>query len=243
VLPQEPGEMDIGCGSRSTGATPRASADSEARIKTLGLLGDKYVEIVSGSPDRPADPRRRPDPDRAGHLVDELMASGEDLMDNVMRSRPRCATVLERMEGGEGILGQLTTDTPRASNWSSSLVASARVAERLTATLEHRRRPAAPAAPRRRSSRSGSTTSIARLEERARQGRRGRGLLPMLLNDPASAERFAPRSPARADLGRPVGAVEARDGRRRPAAAPAARRAARRRGGGRHRAGGRPASR
>ena len=34
----------------------RIREDSVARIKTLGLLGDKYIEITSGSPDAPQIP-------------------------------------------------------------------------------------------------------------------------------------------------------------------------------------------
>ena len=44
----------------------RIRQDSQARIQTLGLLGDKYIAINSGSPGLPADRARRPDRGGAG---------------------------------------------------------------------------------------------------------------------------------------------------------------------------------
>ena len=81
-----------------------------ARIRTLGLLGDKYIEISSGSPKFPeiqegGDIATAPTTD-----VDRLRASGEDLVNNVTRITEQLTTILGRMERGEGILGELTKD-------------------------------------------------------------------------------------------------------------------------------------
>ena len=43
-------------------ARPCEASRSRARIKTLGLLGDKYIEITSGSPDYPVIPSDGPIP-------------------------------------------------------------------------------------------------------------------------------------------------------------------------------------
>ncbi len=49
-------------------ANPASTAGaSQARIKTLGLLGDKYIEITSGAPSFPVSPERRRDPGRPAH--------------------------------------------------------------------------------------------------------------------------------------------------------------------------------
>jgi phospholipid/cholesterol/gamma-HCH transport system substrate-binding protein len=89
---------------------PRIREDSMARIRTLGLLGDKYIEISSGS-------ARFPEIPEGGNIgtapvadVDRLRASGEDLVNNVTRITEQLTTILGRMERGEGILGELTKD-------------------------------------------------------------------------------------------------------------------------------------
>lgn len=88
----------------------RIREDSMARIRTLGLLGDKYIEISSGSDKFPEVPE-------GGYIgkapvadVDRLRASGEDLVNNVTRITEQLTTILGRMERGEGILGELTKD-------------------------------------------------------------------------------------------------------------------------------------
>ncbi len=88
----------------------RIREDSMARIRTLGLLGDKYIEISSGSP-------KFPEVQEGGDIgtapttdVDRLRASGEDLVNNVTRITEQLTTILGRMERGEGILGELTKD-------------------------------------------------------------------------------------------------------------------------------------
>ncbi len=89
----------------------RVREDSEARIKTLGLLGDKYVQLSSGSPEAPAIPRGGEISAGEATDVDELIASGENAVDNFVAISVSLREILGRMERGEGILGQLTADT------------------------------------------------------------------------------------------------------------------------------------
>src|SRR5438270_4064474 len=56
---------------------------SLARIKTLGLLGDKYIDINSGSPAYPPIEEEGEIPAAQPTNVDALIASGEGVMDNV----------------------------------------------------------------------------------------------------------------------------------------------------------------
>ncbi len=88
----------------------RIREDSMARIRTLGLLGDKYIEISSGTQRFPV----VPEDGRIGTApvadVDRLRASGEDLVNNVTRITEQLTNILGRMERGEGILGELTKD-------------------------------------------------------------------------------------------------------------------------------------
>ena len=88
----------------------RIREDSSARIRTLGLLGDKYLEISSGSVNFPEVPTGGTIGTVPVTDVDHLRASGEDLINNVTRITEQLTTILGRMERGEGILGELTKD-------------------------------------------------------------------------------------------------------------------------------------
>lgn len=85
----------------------RLRQDSLARIKTLGLLGDKYVEITSGSPDAPRIDPGEEIPAALPTDVDDLIASGADVVDYVVSTAQSLSTILARMERGEGLLGEL----------------------------------------------------------------------------------------------------------------------------------------
>ncbi len=88
----------------------RIREDSMARIRTLGLLGDKYIEISSGTPKFPEVPEGGTIGTAPVADVDRLRASGEDLVNNVTRITEQLTNILSRMERGEGILGELTKD-------------------------------------------------------------------------------------------------------------------------------------
>ena len=102
----------------------RIREDSMARINTLGLLGDKYIEISSGTQAFPA----VPEGGRIGTApvtdVDRLLASGEDVIDNVTRITEQLTTILGRMERGEGILGELTKDVEPNRKVTTELMAT-----------------------------------------------------------------------------------------------------------------------
>ena len=90
--------------------TDRIRADSIARIKSLGLLGDKYVEVVSGSSGM--------DPIAAGGEipaaqptdVDSLIQSGEDVADYVVSTARSLTSILGRLDRGEGVVGELLSE-------------------------------------------------------------------------------------------------------------------------------------
>lgn len=89
----------------------RVRTDSEARIKTLGLLGDKFIQLASGSPDAPATQDGGEISAAQATDVDQLIASGESAVDNFVAISVSLRNILSRMESGEGILGQLTADS------------------------------------------------------------------------------------------------------------------------------------
>lgn len=104
----------------------RVRADSTARIKTLGLLGDKYVDITSGSVQAEQIPdggeiRAAPATD-----VDQIIASGEDAVENVVAISSLMRDILTRMNRGEGLLGGLVAETPQGSEAKEAMLATLR---------------------------------------------------------------------------------------------------------------------
>jgi phospholipid/cholesterol/gamma-HCH transport system substrate-binding protein len=88
--------------------TERIREDSEVSIKTIGLLGDKYLEVRAGSSAaaRVLEGGRVRGRDPAE--VAEFVASGEDLIENLISISTSLKVILHRIEAGEGLLGELT---------------------------------------------------------------------------------------------------------------------------------------
>ena len=99
----------------------RVREDSVARIKTLGLLGDKFIEITSGTPDSPVIPPGGSIPAAPPTNVDQLISSGEDFVDNIVAISISLRAMLTRMESGEGVIGQLTAEGETAENMRNTL--------------------------------------------------------------------------------------------------------------------------
>ncbi len=168
---------------------------STARIKTLGLLGDKFIEINSGSPGYPViEPWKEGTafgkiPAAQPTNVDALIASGEDVMDNVVEISSSLNKILDRMERGEGILGQLTKDTPQSKRLQESLVGTSESLERIASTIEHGQGPI-PRMLNDRALADQLARSLGRFEGILTQAQEGQGLLPALLNDPSARNQF-----------------------------------------------------
>ena len=162
---------------------------SRARIKTLGLLGDKFIDINSGSPVYPPIPEEGEVPVAQPTNVDALIASGEDVMDNVVEISHSLNRILQRMERGEGLLGQLTSDTPEGRRMQSALVNASESLERIAGTIEHGKGPL-PRLLNDRAMADQLAVSLDRFQTLLDQAQHGPGLLPGLLNDPAPRAQF-----------------------------------------------------
>lgn len=104
---------------------PRIRLDSRARVRKLGLIAaDSYIEITLGSPDVPMLPPGSLIPALEGTDVDALLASGEDLVDNFVQISHSMKNVLGRIDRGEGLLGELTTDPEGTERLTDSLQAT-----------------------------------------------------------------------------------------------------------------------
>ena len=170
----------------------RVRGDSRARMKKLGLLaGDSYIDISPGNP--------RFDPLEPGSLipaarqtnVDQLISSGEDLVDNFVQISYSMKNILSRVDRGEGLLGELTstpetkqriTDTFLATlNKTNSVLSHVESGKGLVGKLVYDDKYAEQV--------SGSLVqSAAALQSVAiniqRSFESGQGALPALLNDP-----------------------------------------------------------
>ena len=95
--------------------------DSRAEIKTIGLLGDKYLEVTPGSSDKPdLEPDHEIIAFRGAELEKILSGSG-DLVDNVVAISKSLKNILGRTEKGEGFLGEITSESENGRALSLSL--------------------------------------------------------------------------------------------------------------------------
>jgi phospholipid/cholesterol/gamma-HCH transport system substrate-binding protein len=162
---------------------------SQARIKTLGLLGDKYIDLSTGAPSYPVIPNEGEIPAAQPTNVDALLASGEDVMDNVVEISASLSTILGRMERGEGLLGELTTDTESGRRLRGSLLGTSESLQRIANKIETGEGPLGRLLNDRAMA-DKLAGSLDRLDGILAQAQSGPGLAPALLNDPAMKETF-----------------------------------------------------
>lgn len=107
------------------------TSDSRAVIKSLGVLGDKYIDIVLG---------RSPQPLKDGDsLATEMQPGVEELTASALRTMSDIASVSEKINRGEGTIGRLISST----ELSDRLVEAASRFEEISKRLLHGPGPAA----------------------------------------------------------------------------------------------------
>ena len=88
----------------------RIRGDSRARLKKLGLLtGDSYIDVSPGTPRFAALDPGALIPAQKGTDVEALITSGEDLVENLVQISFSLKNILQRVDRGEGLLGEFTT--------------------------------------------------------------------------------------------------------------------------------------
>ncbi|HEV7241665.1 MAG TPA: MlaD family protein [Thermoanaerobaculia bacterium] len=88
----------------------RVRGDSRVRLKKLGLLtGDSYIDVTPGTPRFAALEPGSMIPASRQADVEALLSSGEDLVDNFVQISYSLKNILQRIDRGEGLLGELTT--------------------------------------------------------------------------------------------------------------------------------------
>ncbi|MDX1503163.1 MAG: MlaD family protein [Thermoanaerobaculia bacterium] len=166
----------------------RVRRDSLARIKTLGLLGDKYIEITSGSPGQERIPDGGEIPAAPATDVDELIASGEDMVENVVAISVSLRNILARMEAGQGLLGELTTDTDAGRRAKEGILEIVDSVRRVTRQIETGDGTLAALVADDTLLRRAEGT-LDRLEALLGSMDEGDGALPALIHDAATRER------------------------------------------------------
>ncbi len=103
------------------GITERIRTDSEASIRSMGLLGDRYIEITSGSSDAERIPEGGLVPGTDPAELSTFVATGEDLLENLIGISVSLRNILTRVDAGEGLLGELTRTPESGTHLSESL--------------------------------------------------------------------------------------------------------------------------
>lgn len=175
----------------------RIREDSTARLKKLGLIAsDSYVDIVPGSPESPPLKRGSDIPAARQTNVDELLGQGEDLVDNFVRISFSLRNVLERIDRGEGLLGELTTDPESKEKVTDTLLETMTKVNRVLDDVEKGRgligRLVADDAYAEQvlSSLGQTASSMQTIAASIEQGfETGDGTIPALMNDPEQKEK------------------------------------------------------
>jgi len=115
---------------------PRMRRDSTARIQTYGLLGDKYVELTSGSPD--AEPLL---PDALITTVDPvdyeaILGQSGDIVADAIEVTALLKEVLSEINSGEGVLGRLVRDRELGAQLAHDVASTADHLESATRAVD-----------------------------------------------------------------------------------------------------------
>ncbi len=113
----------------------RIRTDSRARLKKLGLLaGDSYVDISPGNPRFDELEPGAQIPSARQTNVDQLISSGAALVDNHVQISYSLKNVLNRVDRGEGLLGELTSTPETKQRLTDTLLTTL---NKTNAALEH----------------------------------------------------------------------------------------------------------
>jgi phospholipid/cholesterol/gamma-HCH transport system substrate-binding protein len=167
----------------------RVRADSLVRIKTLGLLGDKFLELNSGSPEMPEirdEGRLNAAPSTN---VDALIASGTDVMDNISTISFQLKNILSRVDRGQGLLGELTSDSEPSRRLKANIFATLDTIQRVANKVDTGPGPL-PRLLNDRALADSLADSVASLHTVLASVQNGKGLIPGLLNDPTTRQQY-----------------------------------------------------
>lgn len=81
--------------------------DSKAKIQSIGVLGDKYVELTLGSKGAKVLPEGREISAVTPLSLDQLLSGSDALIDDLHQMSVRATSVMKKIDEGQGTLGKL----------------------------------------------------------------------------------------------------------------------------------------
>ena len=167
----------------------RIRTNSQARIKTLGLLGDKYLELTSGTPDSDVIPRGGEIPAAPITNVERLAETGEDVAEKISQLVSQLTNIFGRIERGEGVLGKMLTDKETGDAVTADLQATL-ASLRATAESVQKSQGTVGRLLHDRQMADKLASSVDRLDKVLGATESGKGAVPALLNDEATKQRL-----------------------------------------------------
>jgi phospholipid/cholesterol/gamma-HCH transport system substrate-binding protein len=175
----------------------RIRNDSRARLKKLGLLtGDSYIDVSAGTPRFPILEPGSVIPAQRGTDVEALITSGEDLVENLVQISFSLKNILQRVDRGEGLLGEFTTSPETKQRLTDTLLTTLNKTNAALAHMESGKGVAGKLiyddkyAEELTASISGAAKSMQALTGRIQRSfETGDGMVPALLNDPEGKRR------------------------------------------------------
>jgi len=102
-------------------AAPRIRKGTKASIKTIGLLGDQYIELEGGKADEPEIPIGGDIPAAPGAGLEKLLEGGGNLIVDLSAIATSLKNILGRTERGEGFLGAITSNSDESKRLGNNL--------------------------------------------------------------------------------------------------------------------------
>lgn len=85
--------------------------DSEARVRTQGLLGDKMIDLTPGTPDAPPLVAGDTVPSAIAVDYEQMLASAAELVDDLSVMLRNMRSIADNLLAGEGTAGRMLVDT------------------------------------------------------------------------------------------------------------------------------------
>jgi phospholipid/cholesterol/gamma-HCH transport system substrate-binding protein len=171
--------------------------DSKVEIKTIGLLGDKYIEVTPGSPDQPDLPPDSEIKAVTSPELEKILASSGDLVENVLAISKSLRNILGRTEQGQGFLGEMTSPGAEGKALSRSLRETVDSAGLLLKEIREGKGLAGRLLTNEglandvESEIRSAVASVNRIAQSVEKGTTtGEGLVPTLLSDPEGKKKF-----------------------------------------------------
>ena len=175
----------------------RIRGDSRARMKKLGLLtGDTFIEITPGNLRFEVMEPGSTIPAQKQTNVDQLISSGEDLVDNLVQISYSMKNILARVDRGEGLIGELTSSPETKQRLTDTLLTTLNKTNAALTHIESGRGVVGKFiyddkyAEQLSASINGAAASIQSIASNVQRGfESGNGMIPALLNDPEGKKR------------------------------------------------------